>query len=129
MSAERQTRTAAGGNIMPDESQDRKLSLRINPAGDKIVVHCSGRLVAGVTELLYSEVKEMIAAGKPIVLDLTGLTQMDSLGLGTIVRLYVSATSAGCSLRLINLAPRIREVLSVTNLLNVFELLGDPRKS
>jgi anti-sigma B factor antagonist len=114
---------------MPDESQDRKLSLRINPAGDKIVVHCSGRLVAGVTELLYSEVKEMIAAGKPIVLDLTGLTQMDSLGLGTIVRLYVSATSAGCSLRLINLAPRIREVLSVTNLLNVFELLGDPRKS
>jgi anti-anti-sigma factor len=54
------------------------------------------------------------------VLDLTDLTHMDSSGLGTVVRLYVSAKSAGCALELINLGARIRQLLGVTNLLSVF---------
>jgi anti-sigma B factor antagonist len=45
---------------------------------------------------------------------------MDSLGLGTVVRLYVSARSAGCDLKLINLGSRIRHLLSISNLLSVF---------
>jgi anti-sigma B factor antagonist len=57
---------------------------------------------------------------KRIVLDLTDLTHMDSSGLGTVVRLYVSAKSAGCALELINRGPRIRQLLGVTNLLSVF---------
>jgi len=42
---------------------------------------------------------------KRIILDLTELTRMGSLGLGTLARLYLSAHSAGCSLELMNLAP------------------------
>ena len=44
---------------------------------------------------------------------------MDSMGIGSLVRLYVSAKSAGSSLQLINLAPRIRQLLGITNLLSV----------
>jgi anti-anti-sigma factor len=49
---------------------------------------------------------------------------MDSAGLGTVVRLYVSAKSAGCSLELINLGPRIRQLLGLTHLLSVLTVIG-----
>jgi anti-sigma B factor antagonist len=77
-------------------------------------------LVAGVNDILYAKVSPIIPDTKRIVLDLTDLTHMDSMGLATVVRLYVSAKSAGCDLKLINLGKRIRHLLSVTNLLSVF---------
>jgi anti-sigma B factor antagonist len=59
-----------------------------------------------------------------VILDLTDLGYMDSSGLGTLVGLYISAKKAGCELQLINLSPRIRELLGVTHLLSVFETCG-----
>jgi anti-anti-sigma factor len=49
---------------------------------------------------------------------------MDSMGLGTVVRLYVSARSAGSNVELINLGKRIRQLLAVTNLLPVLSAIG-----
>ena len=50
---------------------------------------------------------------------------MDSSGLGTLVGLFVSARSAGCSLELLNLSHGIQKVLSLTNLLGVFTVIGE----
>lgn len=101
------------------------LSLQIHGTADEAIVKCSGKLVAGVTDTLYREVRQLIGAHPRVVLDLTDLTMMDSMGLGAIVRLYVSAKSAGSKLELINLSKRVRELLGITNLLSVFELCGD----
>ena len=109
---------------MPDEAIARLLTLDIDRAallaGGLAVVRCRGKLVMGVTDVLYAEVSRLIPGTKRIVLDLTDLTHMDSMGLGTVVRLYVSAKSAGCDLKLINLGSRIRQLLSISNLLSVF---------
>jgi anti-sigma B factor antagonist len=51
---------------------------------------------------------------------LTDLTRMDSMGLGTLVRLYVSAKGADSRIELVNLGKQIRELLGMTNLLGVF---------
>jgi anti-sigma B factor antagonist len=95
------------------------LTLDIERSGDQAVVRCHGKLAAGVCEDLYAKVRLLIPDSKCIVLDLTDLTHMDSMGLGTIVRLYVSAKSGGCKLQLINVGPRIRQLLGITNLLSV----------
>ena len=94
--------------------------IEFEPREDATVVHCRGRLIAGATSILQSEVKPLLQPGKRVVLDLTGLIRMDSMGLGTVVRLYVSAKAAGCEFKLINLGQRIRQLLGVTNLLAVF---------
>ena len=101
------------------------LTLRIYTQEDATVVHCSGRLTGGDTDLLHAGVKRLLPHTKRIVLDLTDLNQMDSLGLGTVVGLYVSARAAGCRLELINLSQRVRQLLSMTNLLSLFEVCGD----
>ena len=95
------------------------LTLDVERSGDQVVVRCHGKLTAGVCEDLYAKVRQFIPDSKCIVLDLTDLTHMDSMGLGTIVRLYVSAKSAGCKLQLINVGARIRQLLGITNLLSV----------
>ena len=103
----------------------RPLTLEVEDTGDVAVVRCHGKLVSGFTDVLHSRVKKLIPGHKRIVLDLSQLTHMDSSGLGSLVALFVSARSAGCSLQLINLSHGIERVLSLTNLLSVFTVIGE----
>jgi anti-sigma B factor antagonist len=108
------------------EFEDRaRLTVEIDRAPGEALVRLTGRLVAGVTDVLYLEVKALIPQTQRIVLDLTDLTHMDSMGLGTLVRLYVSARAAGCDLELVNLGKRIRQLLGMTNLMSFFTIIGE----
>jgi anti-sigma B factor antagonist len=78
-----------------------------------------------VADQLYAKVSKVIPGSKRIVLDLTDLAFMDSMGLGTLMRLYVSARAAGCSLELIHIGKRIRELLELTNIWSVFATVGE----
>ena len=101
------------------------LNLRIYPKDGAMVVECTGRVISGGTDELRHDVKALFAHSKHVILDLTNVTQMDSMGLGAIVSLYASAKAAGCDLKLINLSKRVREIFRVTNLLSVFEVYGE----
>jgi anti-sigma B factor antagonist len=83
--------------------------------------------VAGLCDPLHARVKPLLSETKRLVLDLGEVTFMDSIGLGTMVRLYVSAKSAGCGLELMHVGKHIREVLGITHLLGVFTLIGENR--
>jgi anti-sigma B factor antagonist len=107
------------------EAKEPTFTVEIERKTDVTVVHCRGRLVAGVTHLLQSEVKPLIAPEKRVVLELTALTRMDSMGLGTILGLAVSAKRAGCRLELVNLGKQVRQLFAITNLLTMFESAGD----
>jgi anti-anti-sigma regulatory factor len=50
---------------------------------------------------------------------------MDSMGLGTLVRAYVSARSAGCTLELMNLGKQVRLLLGTAHLLSAFAIVGE----
>lgn len=110
---------------MPDQAPANHLTLDIERKGDVVVVKCHGKLVAGVNDILYDNVSRVIPGTKRIVLDLTDLTRVDSMGLGTLVRLYVSSKSAGCSLELINVGKQVRELLGITHLFSVFVFIGE----
>ena len=110
---------------MSDKATACPLTLDVVRAGDAFVVHCNGKLVAGVNDVLYVKVSKLIPATKRIVLDLTNLTRVDSTGLGTLVRLKVSARSAGCSVELINLGKQVRLLLGTTGLMKVFATIGE----
>ena len=90
-----------------------------------VVVRCHGRLVTDTGDVLYDKIKQLLPDAKRIVLDLTDLTRMDSMGLGTLVRLYVSARSTGCSLELMNLGKQVRMLLGTAHLLTAFKIIGE----
>jgi anti-sigma B factor antagonist len=108
-----------------DKAAASSLKVEVDRSGSVPVVRCSGRLILGLTDQLLIPVKELIPQYKCIVLDCTDLVRMDSSGLGTVVRLYVSAKSAGCALRMKNVGPPIRKLLGVTNLLDALTIVGE----
>lgn len=89
-----------------------------------LVVECHGKLASENALKLRDEVRQLIPHHKKILLDLKGVPQMDSSGLGAIATLYVSARTRGCQIQVVNASPQIRKIFSVTNLLLLFEDVG-----
>jgi anti-sigma B factor antagonist len=112
-------------SLMPDKPAPRYLTLDIEVKDNMTIVRCHGQLVSGTTDILYSRVRPMIPDTKRIVLDLSEVTWMDSMGLGALVGLYTSAKAAGCDLQLLKIGKRIRELLGLTHLLDVFSIIGE----
>jgi anti-sigma B factor antagonist len=89
--------------------------------GRVATVTCHGRLVAGTSEVLKETVKPLIAEGGKIIVDVGDVQFVDSMGLGTLVGLKVSAIGAGyCTLQYENLSKKIQELVSMTHLTDLF---------
>jgi anti-anti-sigma factor len=93
-------------------------------ADGAVVVECHGNLTFQHAPQLRNKVRTLIPNEKCIILDLKEVPFMDSAGLGTIVTLYVSARTRGCKIELINISPALRTLLSMSNLLSLFEPVG-----
>lgn len=100
-------------------------TLEIEDHGSTAVVRCHGKLVAGFTELLYIPVSQLLPGHQRVTLDLADLTRMDSMGVGVLARLYVSASTKGCELELRHLGKKVRELLIMTNLITAFTIVGE----
>lgn len=105
---------------MPNATAANMLTLEVEQKGSQSIVHCQGRLVSETGNLLYAKAYELIPVSQCIVLDLTGVAFVDSMGLGKLVRIYASCKSAGVTLQLVNLGKQIRELLGLTNLMSLF---------
>jgi anti-sigma B factor antagonist len=100
-----------------------QLKVNTRTVGDIAVVDCAGRIVFGEeASLLRDTVKKLVAGNERILLNLAGVTYIDSGGLGTLVALYTTARNAGGSIKLANLTQRVGDLLQVTKLLTVFEV-------
>ena len=89
------------------------------------VICCSGRIVLGEESAkLRHVIKEELSESNRIVLDLGGITHIDSTGLGALAGLHTSARKAGGNIKLANVRPHLYDVLGVTKLLTIFELFS-----
>ncbi|MGA7460313.1 MAG: STAS domain-containing protein [Candidatus Korobacteraceae bacterium] len=84
-------------------------------------IKCHGRVVSDTAGQLREVVKPLIPQGGRILIDLSDVQHMDSSGLGTLVGLKASALNAGyCRLELVNLTPRVADLLRITKLTQLF---------
>lgn len=91
--------------------------------GDVTIVECSGRLVLGDESAnLRNLVKSVLTESKKIVLDLGGITFIDSSGLGVLAGLFTSARNAGGAIKLANLDRQTQGLLQMTRLMTIFEV-------
>ena len=98
-----------------------ELTLKSEKNGEETSVHCSGRINSTTSDLLQKTIRTLIPKTRHIVLDLSGVSYIDSSGLGAIVSIYLAVSRAGGKLKISNAQPRIRDLLQVTKLSAVFE--------
>jgi anti-sigma B factor antagonist len=100
-----------------------QLNLTIRTVQGILVVNCDGRIVFGEESAeLRDTVKKLLTKSNQLVLNLGGVSYIDSGGLGTLVALYTTAHNAGGAIKLSNLTPRVGDLLQVTKLVTIFEV-------
>jgi len=92
-------------------------------AGDVAVIDIKGRITLGEgAELLRDKINSLLHQGyKKLLLNLADVDYLDSAGLGEIVGTFATVRRQGGALKLLGLTSRIRDLLSITKLLTVFE--------
>jgi anti-sigma B factor antagonist len=92
--------------------------------GQVAVVKVTGDITLnkGGDVLLKDKVQSLIQQGqKNILLDLSGVSYVDSAGLGELVQAYATTKNRGGALKLLSVTKRLRDLLVVTKLLMVFD--------
>jgi anti-sigma B factor antagonist len=97
----------------------------IRDVDDVRIIELSGKITIGSGDVKIRElVDKALADGQSkILLDLGGVTAIDSSGIGEMVACYTTVTKRGGQLKLIRLSPKINDILQVTQLITVFDVL------
>jgi anti-sigma B factor antagonist len=99
------------------------LSMKTNKIDGVVVVYLSGVIYFGEeSSALRQRVKELLENSRQIVLDMGGVSRIDSGGLGTLVALFASARKGGAEVKLARLGGHPEEVLQITKLFTLFEI-------
>jgi anti-sigma B factor antagonist len=88
-----------------------------------VVVDLNGKLTIGEgDELLREKINSLMQQGHTnLLLNLGEVPYVDSAGLGEIVRTFTTVKHQGGTLKLVNLTKRIKDLLTITKLLAVFD--------
>jgi anti-sigma B factor antagonist len=92
--------------------------------GDVMVVDVAGRVTLGEggDTVLKDKLRSLVQQGRlKLLLNLADVAYVDSAGLGAIVQSYTTVTNQGGSLKLLNLTKRIKDLLTITKLITVFD--------
>ncbi len=88
------------------------------------IIEPKGKITIGVGDVALREaVHEALEAGaRNLLVDLGGVTTIDSSGIGELVSAYTSVSNRGGKLKLTNLPPKVTDILQITQLISVFEV-------
>lgn len=100
------------------------MHVAVRKTEDIVIADLQGRLVGGIgDEILRGVVNELLGEGwKKVLLNLTGVTAMDSAGVGELVGSLRTAHNLGAELKILNLNERVRRTLHIAALLPVFDV-------
>ena len=78
------------------------------------------------SSILRNTVKELVGKGqKKILLNLGEVNYIDSAGVGELVSAFTSVRNQGGELKLLKLTKKVRDLLQITKLYTVFDVLDD----
>lgn len=99
------------------------LSLTVHRLGDVTVFRCTGQIAFGSGDGLRTALSTH-SRSQIAVLDLAEITAIDAAGLGILLSVRARALATGVELKLMNLTPKVEELLELTNLQSAFKVLS-----
>ena len=97
---------------------------QIRDVDDVRIIEVSGKITIGTGDVKIRElINTALDEGKAkILLDLSGVSAIDSSGIGEMVACYTTVTKRDGQLKLLKLSPKINAILQVTQLITVFDV-------
>jgi anti-sigma B factor antagonist len=104
-----------------------KMTTTTRQVGDVTVVDIIGRIELGEESAAVRDVVcDLLSEGHTqILLNLGEVHYIDSMGLGTLVSAFTSVRKQGGELKLLNLTNKVRDLMQITKLYTVFDIMND----
>jgi anti-sigma B factor antagonist len=113
------------GRLIPGKGDIKMAELDVieRQAGDVTVLDMRGAVRIGEGSVaLRDSVRGLVEGGKKkILLNLGGVSYIDSSGIGELIANYTTVSRQGGELKLLNLTDKIQNLLVITKLLTVFD--------
>jgi anti-sigma B factor antagonist len=92
--------------------------------GDITVLDMAGQMRIGESGVVFCQtIRRLVEVGRrKILLNLQGITHIDSTGLGELIASYNTLDKKGGRVKLLHLAQRVRELMIITKLVTVFDV-------
>lgn len=101
-------------------------SVNVRQAEGIALVEIAGRLTSFESKAFREMIQGLVKQGQAnIVLNLSKLEYLDSSGIGELVRNYMTVVKKGGAMKVVGLAPKVEEILKVTQLYQVFPEFPD----
>lgn len=103
------------------------ITTKVRQVGDVAIVDITGNIVFGEESAALNDVVSgLLKKGqKQILLNLGGVNYIDSMGMGSLVGAFTSVRKQGGELKLLNLSSKVADVMEMTRLYTVFDVMID----
>ena len=103
------------------------LDVKERQAGDVTILDLRGEVRIGEGSIaLRDAIRNLADSGKKkLLLNLAGVSYIDSSGIGELIANYTTITRQGGQLKLLKLTDRVQNLLVITKLLTVFDTYED----
>jgi len=100
---------------------------QVRDQNDVRIIQLSGKITIGSGDVKIRElISTALDEGKgKVLLNLSGVSAIDSSGIGEMVACYTTVTKRGGQLKLLKLSPKINDILQVTQLITVFDVFDE----
>jgi anti-anti-sigma factor len=100
------------------------MKANLRDSGNVAIIELKGKITIGSGDIqLRDTITKLLESGKlNILVNMNEVTAIDSSGIGELVGCYTTVTNKGGRLRLLHLPPKIQDVLTVTQLITVFDV-------
>ncbi len=95
--------------------------------GNVVIIDTIGELRLGEgTDAIRSLVRQLVDQGyRKLLLNLRDVRHIDSSGIGELMSCYTSVRNQGGDLKLMNLSKNVQNLLQITRLYTIFEVVDD----
>ncbi|MEX5632687.1 STAS domain-containing protein [Parafrankia sp. FMc2] len=95
------------------------------------ILDLSGKITIGVCDVaLRRAVQDEIGNGSlNLLLNCASVTTIDSSGIGELVSSYTTTQHRGGKLKLLSPPPKVQDILTITQLISIFEIHEDEKEA
>ncbi len=88
------------------------------------ILEVEGKVTIGKGDVVLRETVHSAIGDGPVkmLINLGQVTTIDSSGVGELVSAFTTVTNRGGKLKLVNLPPKVNDILQITQLITVFEV-------
>ncbi len=99
--------------------------------GDVTILEPKGKITIGAGDVALRDAIEAATrvGNAKLLLDLHGVSKMDSSGLGELVAAHNTVTAEGGTIRLMRLPSKLYNVMGITQIVSVFDVFDDEQEA